>query len=239
MLNFFKSLKDNDNENYQNICEESKDTKINKLQYVAKNYIHISQINTIPLKNNKEIVPLLLELCPQMFDFPTKYIPNIISISVSEYNVGEDELNSTILPQEIESELKYNPDYDMLKIDLADSSLELFLKNEALPATRLLVASQQTLNSGHSSLLFDNKVHSTKLQYLYLIADQDGDSFMMDFLKQDKFIENLKVFGIKYSFSEFPQIIKHFNEIKSSSGRIPKFERLVVINQNSGLNVRD
>jgi hypothetical protein len=42
-------------------------------------------------------------------------------------------LNFTIFSQEIESELKYNPDYHMFKIDFANSSFGIFLQNEALP----------------------------------------------------------------------------------------------------------
>ena len=170
LLQYFKELKDTDIEQFEQLCQQDASNQKLRNYYVAQNYISIGKINTVPLKNNEHVVPMLKELCPRMFEVPVKFLPNPISVSFLQYNqAGDDEeFNSKFVPSEIEYSLKYNPEYDMLNVDLQGSSVDMFLSNTKAPARRLRVSGSTQLESTHAASLWNNPQHSENLQYLHL-----------------------------------------------------------------------
>lgn len=82
-LKFFADLKKQDEETYNKIKEEEPNKDIN--QIVAKNYISISKIHTVSLKISPEVVELLRDLCPKMFEMPINYSPLMVEEDFKEY----------------------------------------------------------------------------------------------------------------------------------------------------------
>ena len=201
LLEYFYKMKQTDIDKYEQLCAENPDKWYIREQYVAKNYIRISCINTIPIKSlhsqssqknfladsgkvdMSDPYTLLWYLCPNMFSDPIAYVPNVIKINLNEYSLSEQEIHQKCIPEEIENPLKYNPLFDTLNVDVTNLSINMLLENEKLPATRLIVRASSQLDDSSVDWLFSNKTFSDQLKYLCLDMPQDGVRFMSEFTK--------------------------------------------------------
>eukprot|EP00345_Euplotes_harpa_P015363 CAMPEP_0168335716 /NCGR_PEP_ID=MMETSP0213-20121227/11085_1 /TAXON_ID=151035 /ORGANISM="Euplotes harpa, Strain FSP1.4" /LENGTH=147 /DNA_ID=CAMNT_0008340717 /DNA_START=257 /DNA_END=697 /DNA_ORIENTATION=+ len=107
LLNYFKNIKDSDTETFNKLVEENPNAEKAKISYIPQNYVSI-KINTYPLKYNENIIGLLEYICPQTFELPVKYIPNLIIVDHSDCkeNVSDEFFNKNYIVSELENKFK-------------------------------------------------------------------------------------------------------------------------------------